>query len=111
MNFEVNICPICSKPLKLRSVAGVQVYECPTTIQMLVPTNLSSHYTVEKDSKFEIQHMIVLPYSIDTYANATKSRLYKLHDARWRLLHEVSMIRPESEDKLLERIQKLLIFS
>lgn len=110
MKFEVYICPICNKPLKLRSVAGVQVYECPSVIE-IVPTNLTSHYVVEKDSMFEIQHMIVLPYSIDTYANSAKSRLYKLQDQRWKLLHEVSVIKPESEDKLLERIQKLLVFS
>lgn len=111
MKFQYNTCPLCDKSLRLRSVAGVSVFECPMEIPDLPANSHKSHYVVEKDSKFEIQHMIVLPYSIDTYADATRSRIYKLTDGKWRLLHEVPFLKADSEDKLLDRIQKLLVFS
>lgn len=92
-------------------VAGVSIYECPVILNDLPKNTNSSHYVIEQDYKMEIQHMIVLPYSIDTYADSTKSRIYKVMENRWQLIHEVATIHPESQDKLLERLQKLLIFS
>jgi len=111
MKFQNNFCPLCAKSLRLRSVAGVNVYECPTTLPGLPAASNASHYIVEQDFKFEIQHMIVLPYSVDTYADATRSRIYKLADGKWRLLQEVPYLKADLEEKLLERIQKLLVFS
>lgn len=108
MKFQTNICPLCNKSLRLRQVAGVKVFECPTVMKNLPLNSHNSHYVVESDSLLEIQHMVVLPYSVDTYANSTGSRIYQLVDNKWKFVSATIFIHPAPENVLLGRIQKLL---
>jgi hypothetical protein len=114
MKFPVNVCPLCNKVMKLRQLAKVvNLFECPTQVDELKG---KSHYEVEFDSREEIQHIIIFPYSIDTLGNSSKSRIYKAYvtdlgdPIKWKFLKEVSVIRAESEEKLMERLQTLLLF-
>jgi hypothetical protein len=113
MKFPTNVCPLCDTVLKLRRVAGVSVFECPTQAEGLVKPK--SHYEVELDKQAEIQHIVVMPYAIDTFGNASRSRVYRMvgleeGQQKWRLMMEVPVIRAEAQDKLLERLNKLAIF-
>jgi hypothetical protein len=107
MKFPINKCPLCGKFITFKKVAGVEVYSCHSTMDDLPE---QSHYVVEKDSKLEVQHMYVFPYSIDTFADTPKSRIYKFIDDRWRLVKETGVIREDTEDKLMERLKNLLMF-
>lgn len=111
MNSQFNVCPLCDKVCQLRKVAGVTFFSCPT---QSIDIPHKSHFEVEFN-KTEIQHIIIYPYSIDTFLDTAKSRVYyssglKNGEHHWRLLMEVSLIRAESESKLLDRINKLVTF-
>lgn len=110
MNPQFNICPLCNKVCQLRTVAGVTFFNCPT--QSTIP--YKSHFEIEFN-KTKIQHIIIYPYSIDTFLDANKSRVYhstglKNGEHKWKLLMEVYLIRAETESKLLDRINKLVTF-
>ena len=112
MKFECNICPLCDKVLRLRRLAGVNVFECPGACSSTeLPIDEASHYQVEVDSRIEVQHIIIYPYAIDTFGNQPMSRVYKLdNNKKCQLIMEIPRIRAEASDKLTERIQKLLTF-
>lgn len=110
--FYVNTCPLCDKVCQLRKVAGVTFFSCPT---QLTDFSQKSHYKVEINNNTEVQHIIIYPYSIDSFADTAKSRVY--HSAgsqnsphKWKLVMEVPLIRAEHESKLLDRLNKLMTF-
>ena len=108
MKFECNICPLCDSVLRLRQMAGVNVFECPSHCSGI---DSASHYQVEVDSRIEVQHIIIYPYAIDTFGNQPMSRVYKFNDSnKCQLIMEIPRIHAEASDKLTERIQKLLTF-
>jgi hypothetical protein len=115
-NFPTQACPLCEKMLKFRVVSKVNVYDCPTQSEFSDrdgKTISKSHYEVEFDDKMSVQHVMVLPYSIDTYGDQKvpmKSRLYKLMDGKWRLIKEVPRIKEDTEENLLKRIANFLPF-
>jgi len=108
--FETNQCPLCGEVLKLRRVCGVNVFSCPT-----VTLSNHTHYEVEVDGQTSIQHMYVGSWSIDNFANSSRSRIYKQtpHPSgtgiRWKLMTEVSHIRPDLEASMSERLEKLMM--
>ena len=113
MKFPTSVCPLCDKVLTLKQVAGVSVFACPTQAEGLVKPK--SHYEVEMDKKAEIQHIIVMPFAVDTFGDASRSRVYRMvgveeGQQKWRLMMEVPVIRAEAQDKMLERLNKLAIF-
>ena len=108
IKFETNVCPLCSKVMTLRKVAGVTVFQCSTGA-----LTHSTHYEVEVDTTKCIQHMYVGDWSIDNFSNATRSRLYRQSNngsgsIKWRLMKEVPFLRPDLEERMLERIQQLV---
>lgn len=112
MNFQVNTCPLCYKVCELSKVAGVTFFSCPTKA---INFDNNSHYKVRFNSKTEIQHILIYPYSIDSFADTSKSRVYyssNLEDKynRWKLIMEVPLIHADNESKLLDRINKLMTF-
>lgn len=116
--FETSACPLCGQVLRMRCIAGVSVFDCPKTVQFTTSNGeeIKSHYEVEFDNRDCIQHMYVGPWSIDNFANATRSRIYKLSSGdrdtriRWRLVKEIPMVRADVEEALLDRINKLMTF-
>lgn len=119
--FQNNICPLCGTVLQVRRVCGVVVFSCPG--QQVEWSNNSgntisrSHYEVEYDKTQSVQRMYVLPYSIDNFQNNFKSRIYKLRVSgnpcagdKWDLVVETSRIHADTSEKLLERIQKLVVY-
>jgi len=117
INFPTNSCPLCNRVLRLRRVSGVSVYDCPVTFAFNGPNGLKekSHYEVECDNDQCIQHVYVDEWCIDTFTKSTKSRLHKLVSqedgpSRWKFVVEVPRINADLEDRLRERIQKLVTF-
>ncbi len=120
INFEIRTCPLCGKVLQYRQVAKVNVYFCPTKVELQGATNVHeiNHYEVESDNRAAIQHMYVLPYAIDNFGNESKSRVYKIHDQyanktmmnAWKFVIQTSRIKADTSENLLDRLQKLMIF-
>jgi len=119
ISFETKQCPLCTKVLRYKPASGVHVYMCPTNVEL--PGNdkngqyVRSHYEVEIDNKMDVQHMYIGEYSIDNFANANKSRLYRWSqnnhgEWRWKFVVEVARIRADLEEKLSERIITFLAF-
>jgi hypothetical protein len=114
MKFQTNTCPLCESVCRLRQVAGVSIFSCPTQVEGFAYPK--SHYEVSFDQKSEAQRIVVYPYSIDSFHPEPKSRVYytdSRHEddtLRWKLLMEVPLIRPENEVKLRNRLDKLLTF-
>lgn len=106
--FETNVCPLCNTVLKMRKVSGVSIFQCPNTTGQ-------THYEVEQDAKTAIQHVYVGPWSIDTFGDSNKSRIYKQTPRgdgtmRWQMIKEMPLIRACAQDQLLDRINKLMTF-
>lgn len=122
-NFPIQACPVCGKMLKYRVVSKVNVYSCPTQFEYQCKDGQmasKSHYEVEFDDRMSVQHVVVLPYSIDTYGSKTDrcvsptpltSRLYKMVDGKWRHIKEVPRIKEDTEENLLKRIANILPFA
>lgn len=102
MRFQTHECPLCNQVLRLKSVAGVTVYFCPTECNQ--EGNYKSHYEVESDAKQSIQHIYAFPYAVDNYANSGKSRVYLWDGARWQFLKEVPFITAQPEETLLDHL-------
>ena len=112
-NFAIDFCPLCDKPLRLRRVSKVNIYDCPTTYEAVTANGIKqrSHYEVECDDGQCIQHVYVLPWSIDTFDKYNKSRVHKLHNGhRWKFVVELPPIHPDKKDKLKERINLLVAY-
>lgn len=110
--FQINTCPLCDKACQLSKVAGIAFFTCPTNSTDFIQ---SSHYKVRIDSETEVQHILIYPYSIDSFANTSQSRVYyssglKNGRNQWKFLMEVPLIRAEAEHKLLKRLNSLVIF-
>ncbi|CAM6006096.1 unnamed protein product [Sphagnum balticum] len=103
--------------LKFRVVSKVNVYDCPTKSEFSDRDGMTvskSHYEVEFDDKMSVQHVMIMPYSIDTYGDQKaplKSRLYKLTEGKWRFVKEVPRIKEDTEENLLKRIANFLPFN
>lgn len=103
MKFQVHECPLCGEVLRFGKVAGVSVYNCKNA--GTPGGNNKSHYEVEVDTKETIQHMYAFPYAVDNFASATRSRVYKWQDAKWKLLGEVPRIHAQRHDELMQHLQ------
>lgn len=108
--FETNVCPLCSKVLKFHKIAGVNVYSCPTKLEAHGFTD-QSHYEVEYDKKEIIQHMYVLPFSIDNFATNYRSRIYKAGEAgkKWGFVKEVPRVVAASEELVRAKLDNLML--
>lgn len=111
--FPVQVCPLCQEVLKFKKLSGVNVWDCPASVN--VTGQPESHYKVEYDSKMCVQHVIIAPYGIDTYASdhaAVKSRIYKVDadSVKWRFIKEVPKIDASNEEHLRNRIATFLPF-
>lgn len=111
MKFQTDTCPLCNKTCVLGKVAGMTFFSCPTQ------ATENSHYRVNVGDTREVQHIIIYPYSIDSflYTDSSRSRVYYSTGLtngliNWKLLMEVPLIRAELEYKMLERINKLITF-
>lgn len=109
--FETSQCPLCGQILQLRRVSGVAIFSCPT-----VASTHSTHYEVETDNRNCIQHIYIGEWSIDNFENASRSRIYKQTPSsdginkRWKLVKEVPLIKPDTEQNLLDRLERLMLF-
>lgn len=101
--FETNCCPLCGKILTLRKIAGVAVFQCPTS-----SSHHTTHYEVEMDTSNCIQHLYLGDWSIDNFLNNTRSRVYYRESNRWHLFKEVNHIRADIEDRLAERLHQIM---
>lgn len=95
-----------------RTVAGMDFFCCPN---FKSDGRDQSHYVVQLTGTTEIQRIYIYPYFIDTFLETGKSRVYYSNEPdysphNWELIMEVSQITPEPKDKLLDRLNKLLIF-
>jgi hypothetical protein len=119
MSFEINICPLCQKAIFLRADHSYKIYSCQTQVEWkdITKTRKHSHYEVETapiSQELDVQRAYILPYAIDSFAN--KSRLYKLSKLKehrfnkWQLIKELPLIKIDTEENLLNRIHKLLLF-
>lgn len=112
--FETNTCPLCGNVLKMQRSYGVTTVSCPT-INKYHNGEEKSHYEVEFDKTQGIQHMYVGSWGIDNFLNGTRSRVYKQMSTagvavKWQLVTEIPMLKPELEENLLNRINKLVPF-
>lgn len=111
MKFQINTCPLCNEACQLRKVAGVTFFSCPTQSLDLQ----QSHYEVEINSKTEFQRIIIYPYAIDSTSIDSKSRVYHLeyidsNQYNLKFIMMVPLIHADLESRLLERLDKLIIF-
>lgn len=122
--FPTQECPLCGKVLRYRLVSGVSVYDCPTQFQFLRSRGgvdymaSKSHYEVEYDAKLAIQHIVVLPYGIDTATDDFKSNIFKFFPTelengvnKWRFITKVPRIKEDTEENLLKRLKNLIPFA
>lgn len=93
------MCALCGEIMSTTITSTNKTYKC-----------INPHYTVISDSQSEVAYMVVLPYSIDTCLKTNKSRIYKLINGKLRFLLTTPIIKPDTEEKILNRIKKLLIF-
>lgn len=98
--FQNQQCPLCNKVLKLKSVAGVTTFYCPD--EDTADGNNNSHYEVESDGKQTIQHIYAFPYAVDNFDNATRSRIYLWDGKRWQFFKEVSYLKPQPQEIMLD---------
>jgi len=108
--FETNVCPLCGNVLRMRKVSSVSIFACPTDSE-----HSTSHYEVEQDTKTSVQHVYVGPWSIDSFGDSNKSRIYKRTtrpdgSMRWQMVKEIPLLRTSSQDQMLDRINKLITF-
>lgn len=113
MNFEINICPLCQKLLKEEAIGKCMYYSCP--VEFIVPGGshyITSHYLVESSNNDDqcVQRIYIYPWTIDTIKS--KSRIYKYIIAadKWQFIKELPPIKPDFEDYLINRINKLMLF-
>jgi Zn-finger nucleic acid-binding protein len=110
MKFQTNVCPLCDKVLQLRMTNGISVFHCPTMTTEL--DDGQTHYQVEFNSTDEVQRTIIFPYSIDSFTEVSKSKIYKAYNdqdkQKWKLLVEVPMIRITTQTHLLARLDQLI---
>lgn len=117
--FEIGICPLCNKGLQFKMLSGVSVYSCPTQVEWnsISGPRSKTHYEVECDKRLSIQHVYVMPYGIDSLGDSLTSRIYKMVPAtesgkedKYRFVVEVPMIKLDTSENLLARIQTLVTF-
>lgn len=115
MKFHVKICPLCGKDLVQFSSRGLSISECLQKVFVPVPPGEITHYQVELNSHENriIQHILVPPYAIDTYANDWKSRIFKADEEKkgWEFVMETCQLHPDDPENLLQRIRRLVPFS
>lgn len=111
--FETKTCPLCGNVLKMHGSHGVTITSCPSTIK-LINGREQSHYEVEADTKQSIQHMYIGPWGVDNFLNGNKSRVYKQMSrgaaVKWQLVTELPFLKADTEENLLNRINRLVPF-
>lgn len=113
------LCPLCSSALQAPGYPADET--CPKMV-VLPSGKIVSHYTYQ--SEFYVVAMIVLPYKIINKPGFSKiSRLMTqeeidIHYANRTILDWkpgpiliTPLIHPDTEDKLLERVKRLLVLS
>ena len=117
MKIQINSCPLCGKDLKYKKIFGMDFLDCPEliTLNSISGPKQQSHYECEMSPISKLERIYILPYNIDNFEKDNKSRIYKLVTSRngvdnWYFVTETPLIKPDTCDKLLERIQKLLLF-
>lgn len=102
MKFQINVCPLCNKSLRLKKVAGVNVYSCAAA-----SIHGNSHYEVECDQNTIIQHIYVDDWCIDNVDSSIKSRVHKRVHNKWMLVAEPYLINADVEVNLRFQLSML----
>lgn len=116
MSFEIVMCPLCNKELVLQQSCNLKTYTCPTVIPIIVNGNslaqINSHYAVDYSPAWKMQRIIILPWSLDNFVD--KTRIYKYseidHQLKWRFIKELPLIKADTQDNMLTRLNKLMMF-
>lgn len=125
------ICPLCGDPLKEKLTRETsdgyaeylemlcsRKFEWETTYGTII----KSHYLLEK-IVFYTEVFYLPPFNIVNFNEKSISRIYKLYEQltdlpeggamntkSWRFVAQVPLIKPDLEDKMLERVNLLLKF-
>ena len=119
--FQTDICPLCKsvlqkRPVRILNGEGVTIYNCHREVEdnsELQWYGKITHYEVEVSKEgFEVQHICMMPWAIDSYLHTQISRLYKfeLETLKWRFIIELPIIKATDEKSMRERINLLAIF-
>jgi len=111
-------CPLCSAILHAPGYPADE--SCPTMVVLPTTGRIISHYVYQ--SVLYVVSMIVLPYRIINRPGLSKiSRLMndeemEIHRTKrtildWKTILHAPPIHPDKEDKLLERIKRLILLS
>ena len=113
MSFEIKTCPLCNLDLISKDIRNVSSFAC--SVECNIPgvgsEYIASHYVVERTKTLgDIQRIYIYPWSIDSMGN--KSRLYKYHEQRntWQFIKELPLLKVDTKENLLKRINNLLCF-
>lgn len=117
IKFHINTCPLCGDPLHKIVNIG---YQCGHTVT--IGGHTMTHYQVELNSNVggPVQHVLVEPYALETYAKDWKTYVYRFDPdykgnsqklGSWVFIMESVQIHPDTPEKLLNRIKLLVPFS
>lgn len=114
-----NICPLCKK--ELLSIGNT--IQCPELI-CLTPLQdgglYLTHYQIEIATPELIEHALIPPYAVETYASDCRTRIFKWDPSysgnsyrigHWIFVMETEQIHLDNPEKLIKRIQLLVPFS
>lgn len=106
MIVSLTTCPICQGKIYLQnSFVGASKYVCPSRISDLFPY---SHYEVQVSGVEYIQVYVTPPYIVYNRSDTNKSHVRNMAGKE---IMVCSLLKFESAEKLVERIQNLIIFS
>lgn len=101
-------CPLCGLNLTQISLGSV---ECRQMVMLPTTGEVISQCHYKYDDVLYIVYMIVLPYKI--ISRPGKSKILKLKEEGdgWKTITVVPFIHPDTEEKLLERVKRLVLLS
>jgi hypothetical protein len=107
VRFERNVCPLCDRVMRLRQVAKVNVFDCPTQVDG--SKNYNSHYEVAYDKDSAAQKIHLGQWIVENFDDHRRSRLYKkeLFGEDWKLIGEIPQIKADLKEIMLTRIKRL----
>lgn len=124
-NFQIKICPLCGKLLKILFLYSPNSdyqggYYCEENypiqfyIQYASETRFYSHYEVlTSEHSLRLQQFIIPPYLCNTFINSGRTEVYILPNEKGpaRFIMEIPAMTPDNPKKLLKKIDMLVAFS
>lgn len=120
------LCPLCKTMLiNTKDRLGYVNLDCPTLFKWDIDhgTTINYHYRLEIIIN-TVEHFYIPPYYISNYNFTKKSRVYKLYENHiildqlgyehtgnyLKLVTQVPLIHPDTESKMMERVNLLTKF-